>query len=86
MGSLFDGQDKNEIPVKLVEPSSGRIVELQMTETDERFAKYYMDVLITYAKCLETFGAKWQVIENTTIRIEFTEGVMAEVARKGWRK
>lgn len=78
-------RDKNKIPVKLVEPSSGRIVELQVTENDERFAKMYMSQLTAYAECLEQNGVKWKVTGNT-IRIEFTDGDMAETVRQQWRK
>ena len=78
-------QDKNRIPVKLVEPSSGRIVELQVTENNERFAKVYMSQLTAYAECLEQNGAKWKVKGNT-IRIEFTDDDMAENVRQQWRK
>ena len=90
MGNLFDAfstrrRDKSRIPVKLVEPSSGRIVELQVTENNERFAKMYMSQLTAYAECLEQNGAKWKVTGNT-IRIEFTDGDMAENVRQQWRK
>lgn len=78
-------QDKKQIPVKLVEPSSGRIVELEVTENDERFSKIYMSQLTAYAECLEQDGAKWKVIGNT-IRIELTDGDMAEIVRQKWRK
>ena len=60
-------------------------MELQVTENDERFAKMYMSQLTTYAGCLEQNGAKWKVTGNI-IRIEFTDGHMAENVRQQWRK
>ena len=99
MGSFFDAfstglkqgrdrarnGDRIKIPVKLVEPSSGRIVELEVTENKERFAKMYMSQLTAYAECFEQNGAKWRVTGNT-IRIEFADGDMAETVRQKWRK
>ena len=81
----YRSRDKNTIPVKLVEPSSGRIVEIQVTENDERYAKMYMSQLTAYAECLEQNGAKWKVTGNT-LRIEFTDGDMAENVRQMWRR
>lgn len=72
------------IPVKLVKPSSGRIVELQVTENNEGYAKMYMSQLTAYAECLEKNGAKWKVTGNT-ICIEFTDGDIAETIRQQWK-
>ena len=88
MGSLFGmfrRQSESKTPVKLIEPSSGRIVEFQVTENDERFAKIYMSQLTAYAECLKQNVAKWEVKGNT-IRIEFTDGDMAENVRQQWKK
>ena len=78
-------QDKNKIPVKLVEPSSGRIVELQVTESNERFAKMYMSLLTAYAECLEQNGVKWKVTGNTLCMV-FSNSDMAQTVRQQWRK
>ena len=78
-------QDKTKIPVKLVEPSTGRIVKLEVTEQNDRVAQMYMDQLTTYAEGLKQFGADCTV-EGKTIQIVFADGNMAEKARQGWRK
>lgn len=75
----------NNLPVKLVEPSVGRIVELQVTEPNDCVAKLYMDQLTTYAEGLEQFGVQWEVTDKT-IRLTFTNGDMAENARKNWKR
>ncbi len=75
----------NNIPVKVIEPSVGKIVELQVTEQNDFVSKLYMDHLTTYAKCLEQFGVQWKVT-GKTIRLTFTNGDMAENARQTWRR
>lgn len=82
---LYRRQDKPKIPVKLIEPSAGRIVRLEVTEQNDRIAQMYMDQLITYAKCLKQFGADWTV-EGKTIQIIFADDDMAENVRQTWRK
>lgn len=71
--------------VKLVEPSIGRIVKLEVTEQNDCVAKMYMDQLTTYAEALEQYGAQWTV-KGKTIEIVFTDGNMAENVRQTWRK
>lgn len=71
--------------VKLVEPSIGRIVKLEVTEPNDCVAKMYMDQLTTYAEGLEQFEAQWTV-KGKTIEIVFTDGNMAENVRQTWRK
>lgn len=78
-------QDKINIPVKVIEPSEGRIVKLEVTETKECYAKIYMDQLIVYAESLEQCGVHWSVSDKI-IQIAFPDGDMAEKARKLWRK
>lgn len=78
-------QDKPKIPVKLIEPSAGRIVRLEVTEQNDRIAQMYMDQLTTYAEGLKQFGADWTV-EGKTIQIIFADGDMAENARQTWKK
>ena len=75
----------NNLPVKLVEPSVGRVVTLQVTEQNDFFAKLYMDQLKTYAESLEQFGVQWEDTDKT-IRITFANGDMAENARKTWKR
>lgn len=78
-------RDTTNFPVKLVEPSTGRIVELEVTEQNETVAQMYLSQLETYAEGLEQFGVQWN-IKGKTIRLTFADGNMAENARKTWRK
>ena len=76
---------RRDFPAKLVEPSTGRIVELQVIEPDDAVAKMYMGQLEAYAKALEQYGVQWN-INGKRIRLTFTDGNMAENARKTWKK
>ena len=76
---------RRDFPVKLVEPSTGRIVELQVIEPDDAVAKMYMRQLEAYAKALEQYGVQ-RNINGKRIRLTFTDGNMAENARKTWKK
>ena len=76
---------RRDFPVKLVEPSTGGIVELQVIEPDDAVAKMYMGQLEAYAKALEQYGVQWN-INGKRIRLTFTDGNMAENARKTWKK
>lgn len=78
-------RNKSNFPVKLIEPSAGRIVELEVTEQNDSVAQMYMDQLKTYAKGLEQYGVQWTVT-GKTIRIVFADGNIAEDARQTWRK
>ncbi len=84
-GAQNEAYRRRKIPVELVEPSSGRIVEFHVTETDERFVKMYMSQLTVYAECLEQNGVKWKTTENT-ILMDCTDNKVAENIRKQWRK
>ena len=80
-------REENNFPVKLIEPSTGRIVQLEVTEQKENIAKIYMNLLIKYAQTLEQDGAQWKVINGgKTIEIIFINDNMAENTRKFWRK
>lgn len=76
---------QRDFPVKLVEPSTGRIVELQVIEPNDAVSKMYMGQLKVYAKALEQFGVLWN-INGKTIRLTFADANMAENARKTWKK
>ncbi len=76
---------RNTTPVKLVEPSTGRIVELEVTEQNENVVSMYLNQLKTYAKGLEQFGVQWD-IKGKTIQLTFADGNMAENARETWRR
>ena len=79
------GQDKPCIPVKLIEPSIGRIVKLEVTEQNERVAQMYMDQLTTYAESLGKSCAEYTVT-GKTIQIVFADGDIAENTRQSWEK
>lgn len=74
-----------DFPVKLVEPSSGLVVELEVTETNKYLADAYMRMIVAYAKSLEESGVKWEKHENA-VRFEFEDSDMAEAARDNWRR
>ena len=81
----FYGFDKVDVPIKLIEPSIGRIVELEVTEKDEHGAKLYMDMLIAYVKSIEQYGAKY-VVMDSKIKITFEDGKIAQKARQTFKK
>lgn len=74
-----------KFPVKLVEPSSGLVVELEVTETNKLLADAYMRMIVAYAKSLEESGVKWKKHENV-VRFEFDNADMAKAARDIWRR
>lgn len=75
----------NKIPVKLVEPSTGRIVEFEVTDSDENTAKQYMSDLESYAKIITKYGAQYN-ITGKKIRIEYPHSDMADSSRQMWKK
>ncbi len=77
--------DKKNFPVKLIEPSIGKTVKLELVEENERAAQMYMNLLTTCAKSLEQYGVQW-MIEGKTIQFVFVDENMAENARQTWRK
>ncbi len=77
--------EKNTSHIKLVEPSVGRIVELQITEEDVRFEKIYRNSLNTYVKCLMRYGVQSEVTDKG-VRLTFPNDDIAEDTRKIWRK
>lgn len=81
----YNKQTHINFPVKLIEPSIGRIVKLEVTEQNDCIAKMYMDMLKTYAEGLQQYGVQW-TITNKTIQIIFTDDTMAEIARQTWGK
>lgn len=81
----YQRRNKNDFPVKLIEPSTGRIVELEVTEQNDFVAQLYMKKVMAYAKGLEKCGTQWQ-ITGRTIRIVFPNDIMAEDARQILRK
>ena len=70
------------IPVKLIEKSSGRVVELEISEPRNLLAELYMDQLKTYA---ELIMAEYTV-SGKRIKMTFKDGDMAESVRQMWKK
>lgn len=85
--SDLTGRDKIKIPVKLVESSSEKIVELKLTEQENKsLADRYMSQLEEYAKVLERhYGAMWTVKDTNTIQIIFADGKIAKTIRETWK-
>ena len=79
-----DRINKKNFPVKLVEPSRGRIVELEIMEKREFTANLYMDQLKTLGKCLKRDGVTYTTSGNK-IKFEFPNGDMAENFRNFWK-
>lgn len=78
---------RRDIPVKLVEPSTGRIVELKVIEPNNVVAEMYMILLEKHAKDLEKFSVKYDINYNDkTIRFTYPDGDLAESARKPWKE
>ena len=72
--------------VRVIEPSGGRIVDLEIIEKDEHTAGLMMTILENYAIGLkEKFGVKYAV-EGKKIHLEFPNGDLAEAERQSWKK
>lgn len=90
MGSFFSGflrnkeRKKSKIPIKLIDPRAGKVVELEVTEKDNQVAEMYLRMLKTYAEALKQYGSQWTVT-GKTVRITFDNEEMAEVARNTWK-
>lgn len=76
-------RDKNNIPVKLVQPGSDRTIELVVTDKNEFMSKLYMDQLRDYAMTMERCGASWSATENS-VKITFADDEMANIERQRW--
>ena len=66
----------------LVNPNKEKILELEVTESNERFAIIYMQQLIAYAK---TIG-KTTKIKGNRVAIEFESEEIAAEIRKQWEE
>mgnify|MGYP003249750387 CR=1 FL=1 len=75
-----------KVPLKLVEPSRGRVIEFQLQEQNDALAQIYMKELKQYMQ--ETFekcGAQVKA-SGKNIRITFNDVGMAEKIRRELRK
>lgn len=78
---------KSNKPIaELIEPSTGRTIELKVVEEKEFVAGLYMEQLMDYADALKEFGARWTQSADRTIKIVFPNEEAAENTRQFWRK
>ena len=85
MESFFEAEENTKIPVRLVNPNNPnkeKILELEVTESNERFAIIYMQKLIAYAKTI------WEIskIKGNRDAIEFENEEIAAEIRKQWEE
>ena len=66
----------------LVNPNKEKILELEVTESNERFAIIYMQQLIAYAKTIR----KTTKIKGNRVAIEFESEEIAAEIRKQWEE
>ena len=78
----FPSRENNEYPFILVEPSTGRIVEIEVTEKDETAANILVMILKGFIELYEKhFGAS-STIDGRKFRIEFPDVEKAEMVRQ----
>ena len=71
--------------IKLIEPSIGRIVELEVIDEKNMDDEIYLAILKWYLDGLVNYmGAKYTITGNK-IRIEFSDGDIAEIVRDAWK-
>ena len=73
---------ENNCPIKLIEPSIGKSIKLQITVVDEMLAKAYKEHLILYAKRM---GATYKVMDRT-VKIKFSKLSVADNIRYHLKK
>ena len=74
-----------KVMAQLVEPSKGRIVDIQITDGDDSAFEACMCYLEAYAQRMEVFGASYEVT-NKGVRLTFQDNWMAESIRNQWRR
>ena len=72
-------------PYRLVEPSNGRIVELEVIEKDECTAELCMEILITYADSIVRYSGGRCSVANKRVRMEFPDEDSAKKERNSWK-
>ena len=77
--------ENDNVPVKLLEPSEGEIVELKLTEQNEITATLYMAQLEQYAKYLEKLGVQTEIRSKSIIFTCPTDEIAEEI-REVWRE
>ena len=85
MESFFEAEENTKIPVRLVNPNKEKILELEVTESNERFAIIYMQKLIAYAKTIGEI-CKTTKIKGNRVAIEFESEEIAAEIRKQWEE
>lgn len=79
-------EEKNRIPVKLVEPTTGKVVRLEVVEKNKELKKLYLEQLRNFAEGLVRQGveAKWSITDST-LEMVFADGHIAESVRDTWK-
>lgn len=76
--------NRRKSPIRLVEPSEGRVVEFEVTEPNEFVADIYVRQIKAYARALGNSVSQYNII-GRKIRIVFSDSRMAEIARQNWK-
>ena len=75
-----------DIPIEVVEPMMGRVLELKVIEPDKELSKKYLDKLIAHAEKLKLkYDVEWELKKNMVIRFTFPSIDMAEDAYRFWK-
>ena len=80
--NLYRRQDKPETPVKLIKPSVGRIMKLEVIEPNDYFAQFYMEQLKIYAENLKQIGADWKIERISKINLSLLKLAIYEIKYK----
>lgn len=79
-------EEKNRIPVKLVEPTTGKVVRLEVVEKNKELKKLYLEQLRNFAEGLVRQGVevKWSITDST-LEMVFADEHIAESVRDTWK-
>ena len=84
MESFFKAKEENtKIPVRLLKPNKEKMLEIEVTESNDRLARIYMKKLIAYAKTIGEI-CKTTKIKGNSVAIEFESEEIAAEIRKQW--
>ena len=73
--------------VKLIEPSTGLIVELKLHNPNPLASDMLLDLLVAYGQSLVKNGSAIScAVVDEGIRLEFTHFYLAELVRNSWKK
>lgn len=88
LDSPFSADNKaNRPPVKLIEPSTGLIVELKLHNPNPLASDRLLDLLVAYGQSLVKNGSAIScAVVDEGIRLEFTHSYLAESVRNSWKE